>query len=49
VAGPPPSLEPAGGNVLRGTADVMIGAGATIVLTLTMPGHEPEQSRLQID
>jgi hypothetical protein len=39
VAGPPPSLEPAGGNVLRGTADVMIGAGATIVLTLTMPGQ----------
>jgi hypothetical protein len=43
------ALSPAGGHVLKGTGDVTIGKGATIVLTLTMPGHAPEQSRLQID
>lgn len=43
------TLAPAGGNVLKGTGAFTAGKGATIVLTLTMPGHKPEQSRLKLD
>jgi hypothetical protein len=43
------TLAPAEANVLRGTGDFMAGKGTTIVLTLTMPGHKPEQSRVKLD
>jgi hypothetical protein len=43
------ALQPAGGHALKGSTDAEIGKGATVVLTLTMPGHAPEQSRIEID
>jgi hypothetical protein len=43
------TLVPAEANVLRGTGDFIAGKGTMIVLTLTMPGHAPEQSRLKLD
>jgi hypothetical protein len=43
------TLAPAESNVLRGSGDFTAGKGTTIVLTLTMPGHKPEQSRVKLD
>lgn len=43
------TLAPGEGSVLRGTGEFKAAKGTTIVLTLTMPGHEPEQSRLKLD
>ncbi len=36
-------------NFLKGTGTFKASKGTTIVVTLTMPGHDPEQSRLKID
>lgn len=41
-------LEPAGDNVLSGTGEFAV-AKATAVITLTMPDHAPEQSRLTFE
>lgn len=35
-------------GLLKGAGD-FIAKGATIVFTLTMPGHAPEQARIKID
>jgi hypothetical protein len=43
------TLEPAGGNGLKGTGTFNAGKGTTIVVSLSMPGHEPEQVRFKID
>jgi hypothetical protein len=43
------TLAPAEANVLRGAGDFTVGKGTAIVLTLTMPGHKPEQSRMKLD
>jgi hypothetical protein len=37
------------GNFLKGSGTFKAEKGTTIVLTLTMPGHEPEQSRIKLD
>lgn len=42
-------LEPAGDNMLTAKGPVAAAPGAVVVLTLTMPGHAPEQSRLTLD
>jgi hypothetical protein len=42
-------LAPAGGNGLKGTGGFNAGKGTTIVVSLSMPGHEPEQVRFKID
>jgi hypothetical protein len=42
-------LTPEAGAVLKGTGDFEAGPGTTIVLTLTMPDHEPEQVRVKIE
>ncbi|MEQ1716577.1 MAG: hypothetical protein ABL907_11425 [Hyphomicrobium sp.] len=36
-------------NFLKGTGTFKASKGATIVVTLTMPGHTPEQSRIKLD
>lgn len=43
------TLAPVEGNLLKGTGPFTAGKGTTIVLTLTMPGHKPEQSRVKLD
>jgi hypothetical protein len=43
------TLSPAGGNGLKGTGDFNAGKGTTIVVSLTMPDHEPEQVRFKLD
>lgn len=43
------TLKPAGGNKLEGSGDFTAGRGTTVVVTLTMPGHEPEQARFKLD
>ena len=35
------------GEVLKGRGNVTVKKGDTIVITLTMPGHKPEQARLK--
>jgi hypothetical protein len=42
-------LTPDQGNFLKGTGSFKIAKGTTIVVTLTMPGHEPEQARVTLD
>lgn len=42
-------LSPDPGNFLKGTGDFKAEKGATIVVTLTMPDHEPEQARIKLD
>jgi hypothetical protein len=42
-------LAPAGGNSFKGTGGFNAGKGTTIVVSLTMPGHNPEQVRFKID
>ena len=34
---------------LKGTGDFNAGKGTTIVVSLTMPDHEPEQVRFKLD
>ena len=36
-------------NVLKGTGTFKATKGTTIVVTLTMPGHQPEQARIKLD
>ena len=43
------ALTPDPSNVLRGSGSFKAGKGTTIVLTLTMPGHVPEQMRVRLD
>lgn len=43
------TLAPAGGNGLKGTGSFNAGKGTTIVVSLTMPGHETEQVRFKLD
>ncbi|MGQ0456276.1 MAG: hypothetical protein ACT4OU_04355 [Hyphomicrobium sp.] len=42
-------LVPDPGNFLKGSGSFKAGKGTTIVVTLTMPGHKPEQSRIKLD
>lgn len=43
------TLEPSGGNRLKGTGNFNAGKGTTVVVSLAVPGHEPEQVRFKID
>lgn len=43
------TLAPAGANGLKGAGNFNAGKGTTIVVSLTMPGHEPEQARFKLD
>ncbi len=43
------TLAPAGGNSLKGSGGFNAGKGATVVVSLTMPDHEPSQVRFKID
>lgn len=43
------TLTPAGGNVLKGSGSFNAGKGTTVVVSLTMPDHEPEQVRFKLD
>ncbi len=43
------ALAPAGANVLKGSGGFNAGKGTTVVVSLTLPGHEPEQARFKID
>jgi hypothetical protein len=43
------TLTPDPSNVLKGSGAFTAGKGATIVITLTMPGHKPEQMRVKLD
>ena len=37
------------GDALKGSGQTKLGKGDTIVITLTMPGHEPEQARFKLE
>ncbi|HYD15008.1 MAG TPA: hypothetical protein VEA77_01275 [Hyphomicrobium sp.] len=43
------TLAPAGGNALKGAGGFNVGKGTTVVVSLTMPGHETEQARFKLD
>ncbi|MGE3230002.1 MAG: hypothetical protein AB7J30_11255 [Hyphomicrobium sp.] len=43
------ALASAGGNSLKGSGEFNAGKGTTVVVSLTMPGHEPEQVRFKLD
>lgn len=43
------ALAPAGENSLEGTGSFTAGKGTTVVVTLTLPDHEPEQARFRLD
>ena len=43
------TLAPDPSNALKGTGEFKATKGTTIVVTLTMPGHKPEQARLKLD
>lgn len=43
------TLTPAGGNALKGAGSFNAGKGTTIVVSLSMPDHEPEQVRFKLD
>ena len=43
------ALAAAGGNLLKGTGAFRAAKGTTIVITLTMPDHAPEQVRVELD
>lgn len=43
------TLTPAGANSLKGTGGFNAGKGTTVVVSLTLPGHETEQARFKID
>jgi hypothetical protein len=42
-------LTPAAGNLLKGSGSFKAAKGTTIVITLTMPDHKPEQARITLD
>ena len=42
-------LSPDPSNTLKGTGSFKAAKGTTIVVTLTMPGHKPEQARIKLD
>jgi hypothetical protein len=42
-------LKPDGGTVLKGSGPFKAGKGTTIVITLRMPDHDPEQVRVTLD
>lgn len=37
------------GNFLKGSGTFKAAKGTTIIVTLTMPGHKPEQARFKLD
>ena len=37
------------GDALKGEGGLELGKGDTVVITLTMPGHQPEQARFKLD
>lgn len=37
------------GESLKGEGSLELGKGDTVVITLTMPGHKPEQARFKLD
>lgn len=43
------ALTPAGDNALKGAGDFKASTGTTVVISLTLPGHEPEQVRFKLD
>lgn len=43
------ALQPAAGGVLAGKGTLKTSKGATVVITLTMPDHKPEQARFKLD
>lgn len=43
------SLTPEANGVLKGTGAFSAAAGTTIIVTLTMPDHKPEQARIKLD
>lgn len=43
------ALQPTAGGVLNGKGSFKVTKGATIVITLTMPDHKPEQARFKLD
>ncbi|HPG89693.1 MAG TPA: hypothetical protein PLD46_08560 [Hyphomicrobium sp.] len=43
------ALTAAAGGHLKGAGDFKAVKGTTIVVTLTMPGHAPEQARFKLD
>lgn len=42
-------LSPDDTNALKGTGSFKATKGTIIVITLTMPGHDPEQVRIKLD
>ena len=42
-------LQPAAGGVFNGKGGFKAVKGATVVITLTMPDHKPEQARFKLD
>ena len=42
-------LSPDTANALKGTGSFKAVKGTTIVITLTMPGHDAEQARIKLD
>lgn len=43
------TLEPASENKLEGTGSFAASEGMTVVINLTLPGHETEQARFRFD
>lgn len=43
------TLTPDAGNFLKGTGTFKVSKGATVVVTLTMPDHQPEQARFKLE
>lgn len=43
------TLAPDPANSLKGTGSFKASKGTVIVVTLTMPGHDPEQARIKLD
>ncbi len=37
------------GDAMKGEGNAVLGKGDTVVITLTMPGHKPEQARFKLD
>ena len=42
-------MKPAAGGLLLGQGGFTSTKGATVVITLTMPDHKPEQARFKLD
>ena len=43
------TLAPATGNALKGTGSFNAAKGTTVVVSLTMPGHQTEQVRFKLE